>query len=140
MNLKKDSMDACRIVRIVSWNRDIRIEERGGEGRNGRAITLFVLSIVILSHDLEAQAVELRSSRNSENLYRSVSPISTLFGMTRKNRSGTYVCAGAEGCSGPKKPKQFRKSSVRNVSRALPCPPGPGSVNNFPVTLATLGN
>lgn len=75
MNLKKDSMDACRIVRIVSWNRDIRIEERGGEGeeRNGRAITLFVLSIVISSHDLEAQAVELRSSRNSENLYRSVS-------------------------------------------------------------------
>ena len=47
--------------------------ERGGEERNGRAITLFVLSIVILSHDLEAQAVELRSSRNSENLYRSVS-------------------------------------------------------------------
>lgn len=73
VNLKKDSMDACRIVRIVSWNRDIRIEERGGEGRNGRAIMLFVLSIVILSHDLEAQAVELRSSRNSENLYRSVS-------------------------------------------------------------------
>lgn len=49
MNLKKDSMDACRIVRIVSWNRDIRIEERGGEGkeREGDNVICIVDSNII---------------------------------------------------------------------------------------------
>lgn len=49
MNLKKDSMDACRIVRIVSWNRDIRIEERGGGGkeREGDNVICIVDSNII---------------------------------------------------------------------------------------------